>query len=112
MESGAVDCVSSHARNEGSDTDLVDETVEPAPRITLMGPRKPPRHDSASIHAPVATGLALASGSAAAPQVISDTEAEEQTGGAKGSVSGMEEDEAAERARVRFALTIIDLATL
>lgn len=45
--------------------------------------------------------------------MISDTDAEEQTGGAKGSVSGNKEDDekAAERARVRPALTKSELAT-
>lgn len=68
--------------------------------------------DSASTPGPVATGLDQASGSAAAPQVISDTEEEKQTGGAEGSVSGVEEDdeEAAERAKIRPALSISDLA--
>lgn len=52
-------------------------------------------------------------GFAPAPQVISDTEAEEQTCGAVVSVSGVEEDnvEAAKKAKVRPALTISDLAT-
>lgn len=85
----------------------------PPPRITLKGPRQQQGPDSASTPAPVVTGSDQASSSAAALQVISDTEVEEKTGGAEGSISGVEEDDekAAKRAKVRPALTISDLAT-
>lgn len=82
IEPEAEESVSSHAIDDGSDTDLLDETVEVAPRITLKRLRPPSGADSASTFETATSSAGRASGSAAAPQVISDTEVEAQTCGA------------------------------
>lgn len=91
----------------------MDDTVVAVIRITLKGPRQPSGADSALTPGPATTSLGRASGSAAAPQVISYTEVEEQTVGAEGSVQGVDENdkEVAERARVWPNLAIGDLTT-
>lgn len=83
MESGAEKSASSRASYDGSNTDNFDKKVVPAPRITLMALCTPSEPDSASTPASAVTGHDQALGSAAAPQVISDVDAEEQTGGAE-----------------------------
>lgn len=83
LESGAKESASWRASDDSSYTDLLDETVIPAFKITLNAPYPASELDSALTHAAAVPGSDRAPGSAATPQVISDMKAEKQTGGPK-----------------------------